>query len=59
MSIKADDEKKGKHLFRILAVALGIVGVLLFLTLFGPTGDMTKSWNMDDVQKNSVYPKSQ
>jgi len=38
---------------------LGIVGVLLFLTLFGPTGDMTKSWNMDDVQKNSVYPKSQ
>ena len=59
MSIKADDEKKGRHLFLILAVALGIVGVLLFLTLFGPTGDMTKSWNMDDVQKNSVYPKSQ
>jgi hypothetical protein len=59
MSIKADDEKKGKHLFLILAVALGIGGVLLFLTLFGPTGDMTKSWNMDDVQKNSVYPKSQ
>jgi hypothetical protein len=59
ITIKSDDEKKSKNLFLILAVALGVIGILLFLTLFGPTGDMTKSWNVDDVQKNTVYPKSQ
>ena len=59
ITIRSDDEKKSKNLFLILAVALGVIGILLFLTLFGPTGDMTKSWNADDVQKNTVYPKSQ
>ena len=59
ITIKSDDEKKSKNLFLILAVALGVIGILLFLTLFGPTGDMTKSWNVDDVQKNTAYPKSQ
>lgn len=58
-SIQVDEAKKGKHLLLIIAAALGLIGILLFLTLFGPTGDMTKNWNIDDVQRNSVYPKPQ
>jgi hypothetical protein len=59
VSIQVDEAKKGKNLLLIIAIALGIIGILLSLTLFGPTGDMTKKWNIEDVQKNSAYPKTQ
>jgi hypothetical protein len=58
-SIKANEEKRSKNLLLILGVAFAVLGVLLLLTLFGPTGDMTKNWNPEEVQKNTVYPRSQ
>jgi hypothetical protein len=57
VSIQVSEEKKHKHLFRILLIALGILGILLALVIFGPTGDLTKTWNMEDVQKNTAYPR--
>lgn len=59
VSIHSKEETKGRHLLLIFALAVCVIGTLLVLTLFGPTGDMTKTWNMDDVQKNTTYPKSQ
>jgi hypothetical protein len=41
----------------ILPIAC-VLFLLVYLVLSGTTGDMTKSWNIEDVKKNSAYPKN-
>jgi len=43
---------------KILIPILVVLGVLLFTVFSGTTGDMTKSWNTDEITKNAQYPKS-
>lgn len=40
-------------------VDISAQGIQLDIRLDATQVDMTKSWNVDDVQKNTVYPKSQ
>ena len=46
-----------KTLTQILIPVIAILGILLFLVFSGTTGDLTKTWNLEDIQKNSLYPK--
>jgi len=46
-----------KTLAQILIPVIAILGTLLFLVFSGTTGDLTKTWNLEDIQKNSLYPK--
>jgi hypothetical protein len=33
------------------------VGILYTFVVYGPTGDLSKSWKTEDFQKNVTYPK--
>jgi hypothetical protein len=49
-----------KHDYSILKIGLIaglIIGVLYTFVVYGPTGDLSKSWNTENFQKNVAYPK--
>jgi hypothetical protein len=35
-----------------------VLGICLALVIFGPTGDLSKTWTSDDVAKSTAYPKT-
>jgi hypothetical protein len=41
----------------VLLIALLVLGLLYAFVAFGPTGDLTKTWMLQDLQKNVAYPK--
>jgi hypothetical protein len=43
---------------KILVPIVLVLATLLILVFTGTTGDMTKSWNSEDIQKNTAYPKT-
>ena len=51
-------EERDYKILKILGMAALILGVCLALVLFGPTGDLSKTWTADDVAKSTAYPKS-
>ena len=56
----AKDLKSGfdwSNFLKILIPVVIVLGALLFLVFSGTTGDMTKTWNSEEVIKNSQYPK--
>ena len=42
---------------KVLLIALLVLGLLYAFVAFGPTGDLTKTWMLQDLQKNVAYPK--
>ena len=42
---------------KVLLIALLVLGLLYAFVAFGPTGDLTKTWMLEDLQKNVAYPK--
>lgn len=51
-------EERDYKILKILGLAALILGVCLALVLFGPTGDLSKTWTSDDVAKSTAYPKT-
>jgi hypothetical protein len=50
-------EKRDYSILKIGLMAGLIVGVLYTFVVYGPTGDLSKSWNTENFQKNVAYPK--
>ncbi|AKD24741.1 hypothetical protein CL55_00004080 [Polynucleobacter duraquae] len=50
-------EKRDYSILKIGLIAGLIVGVLYIFVVYGPTGDLSKSWNTENFQKNVAYPK--
>lgn len=50
-------EKRDYSILKIGLIAGLIVGVLYTFVVYGPTGDLSKSWKTEDFQKNVAYPK--
>jgi hypothetical protein len=49
-----------KHDFSIIKIGLFaglIIGILFIFVMYGPTGDLSKTWKTEDFQKNVAYPK--
>jgi hypothetical protein len=42
---------------KVLLIASLVLGLLYAFVAFGPTGDLTKTWMLQDLQKNVAYPK--
>ena len=42
---------------KVLLIALLVLGLLYAFVVYGPTGDLTKTWMLQDLQKNVTYPK--
>jgi hypothetical protein len=42
---------------KVLLIALLVLGLLYAFVALGPTGDLTKTWMLQDLQKNVAYPK--
>jgi hypothetical protein len=42
---------------KVLLIALLVLGLLYAFVAYGPTGDLTKTWMLQDLQKNVAYPK--
>lgn len=42
---------------KVVLIALLVLGLLYAFVAFGPTGDLTKTWMLQDLQKNVAYPK--
>jgi hypothetical protein len=51
-------EERDYKVLKILGLAVLILATCLALVLFGPTGDLSKTWTADDVAKSTAYPKS-
>jgi len=51
-------EERDYKVLKILGLAALILATCLALVLFGPTGDLSKTWTSDDVAKATAYPKS-
>lgn len=51
-------EERDYKVLQILGVAALILATCLALVIYGPTGDLTKTWTSDDVAKSTAYPKS-
>jgi hypothetical protein len=43
---------------KILVPVVLVLVTLLILVFTGTTGDMTKTWNPEEIQKNTAYPKT-
>jgi hypothetical protein len=56
-NIKTAPEKRDYSILKIGLIAGLIIGVLYTFVVYGPTGDLSKSWRTDDFQKNVAYPK--
>lgn len=42
---------------KVLLIASLFLGLLYAFVAFGPTGDLSKTWMLQDFQKNVAYPK--
>jgi hypothetical protein len=42
---------------KVLLIALLVLGLLYAFVALGPTGDLTKTWVLEDLNKNVAYPK--
>jgi len=51
-------EERDYKILKILGLTALILGVCLALVIFGPTGDLSKTWTSDDVAKSTAYPKT-
>jgi len=51
-------EERDYKILKILGVTALVLGVCLALVIYGPTGDLSKTWISDDVAKSTAYPKS-
>jgi hypothetical protein len=51
-------EERDYKILKILGLAALVLGVCLALVIFGPTGDLSKTWISDDVAKSTAYPKT-
>jgi hypothetical protein len=51
-------EERDYKVLKILGLAALILATCLALVIFGPTGDLSKTWTSDDVAKSTAYPKS-
>jgi hypothetical protein len=56
-SIKTTPQKRDYSIVKIGLIAGLIVGILYTFVVYGPTGDLSKSWRTEDFQKNVTYPK--
>jgi hypothetical protein len=55
--IKTVPQKRDYSIVKIGLIAGLIVGILYTFVVYGPTGDLSKSWRTKDFQKNVTYPK--
>lgn len=51
-------EERDYKILKILGLAVLVLAICLALVIFGPTGDLSKTWTSDDVAKSTAYPKS-
>ncbi len=51
-------EERDYKILKILGLAALVLVICLALVIFGPTGDLSKTWTSDDVAKSTAYPKS-
>jgi len=51
-------EERDYKILKILGLATLVLAICLALVIFGPTGDLSKTWTSDDVAKSTAYPKS-
>jgi hypothetical protein len=56
-STKPAPQKRDYSVLKIGLVAGLIIVVLYTFVAYGPTGDLSKSWKLEDFQKNVAYPK--
>lgn len=42
---------------KVTLIALLFLGLLYAFVVFGPTGDLSKTWTLQDFHKNVTYPK--
>jgi hypothetical protein len=56
-TIKTTPQKRDYSIVKIGLIAGLIVGILYTFVVYGPTGDLSKSWKTEDFQKNVTYPK--
>jgi len=52
-------EERDYKVLKIVGLAALILGICYALVIFGPTGDLSKTWTTDDVAKSTAYPKTQ
>ena len=50
-------EERDSKVLKMLGLAALILGVCYSFVVFGPTGDLSKTWTADDVAKSTAYPK--
>ncbi len=50
-------EERDYKVLKMLGLAAMILGVCYSFVVFGPTGDLSKTWTADDVAKSTAYPK--
>ena len=50
-------EERDYKVLKMLGLAALILGVYYSFVVFGPTGDLSKTWTADDVAKSTAYPK--
>jgi hypothetical protein len=50
-------EERDYKVLKILGLAALVLAICLALVIFGPTGDLSKTWTSDDVAKSTAYPK--
>ena len=42
---------------KLIALVVIVLGICYSFVVFGPTGDLSKTWTTDDVAKSTAYPK--
>ena len=50
-------EERDYKVLKMLGLAALILGICYSFVVFGPTGDLSKTWTADDVAKSTAYPK--
>jgi hypothetical protein len=50
-------EERDYKVLKMLGLAALFLGVCYSFVVFGPTGDLSKTWTADDVAKSTAYPK--
>ena len=50
-------EERDYKVLKMLGLAALILGLCYSFVVFGPTGDLSKTWTADDVAKSTAYPK--
>ena len=50
-------KKRDYTILKIIGIAGIVLGCLYAFVVLGPTGDLSKTWKTEDLQKNVAYPK--